>query len=220
MNSIRKKGLQKLSALLDLEINYSHAKHNFELGLPLEASLRHFFRPYFPSRYGFSTGYIVDDNEVISNQTDWIIFDAEHFSPLLAKIHGTEGAEWFPFDAVYGCVEVKRTLTEAALLEALQQIKRTRKLARRKTDLLQVSPYIRIPEKMLNTAPEATFFETCNALYIGIYAFMPGDYRDPESVYRTFHTFSQDNSITDLPDFIAVHGHYYIRRALYEKEFS
>src|ERR1017187_5001005 len=89
MNRIRKKGIEKISALLDIELNYSHAKHNFELGLPLEASLRQFFRPYFPSRYGFTSGYIVDDSDTESNQTDWIIFDSEYFSPLLAKIHGT-----------------------------------------------------------------------------------------------------------------------------------
>ena len=107
MITIHKKGIEKLSAMLDLEFNYSHAHHNFELGLPLESCLRHFFRPYFPLRYGFATGYIVDEEERISNQTDWIIYDAQNFSPLMAKILGTEGNEWIPFDAVYGTVEVK-----------------------------------------------------------------------------------------------------------------
>lgn len=213
MNSFRIKGLQKLSAMLDLELNYSHAKHNFELGLPLEGSLRKFFRPYFPTRYGFSSGYIVDEKDTVSNQTDWIIFDAEHFSPLMAQIHGIEGAEWFPFDSVYGCVEVKRTLNEQALNDAIEQILVTRKLTREKTNLLQISPYIQIPEKMLNVAPGATFQEVCNSLYIGIYAFLPGDYSDPEILYRKLEELSKLHGIMSLPDFIAVHGHYYIRRA-------
>lgn len=217
MTNIRKRGLEKLSALLDLELNYSHARHNFELGLPLEGSLRHFFRPYFPSRYGFSSGYIVDNNDVVSNQTDWIIFDAEHFSPLLARIHGSEGAEWFPFDAVYGSVEVKRTLNEDALQTAVAQIARTRKLSRQKTDLLQFTPYLRIPERMLNVAPDATFHETCNSFYSGIYAYMPGDYSDPNDLYKKLEELSKIYGTSNLPDFIAVHGRYYIRRARFKE---
>lgn len=215
MNNFRVRGLQKLSAMLDLELSYSHAKHNFELGLPLEGSLRKFFRPYFPARYGFSSGYIVDEKDTVSNQTDWIIFDAEHFAPLMAQIHGIEGAEWFPFDAIYGCIEVKRTLNKKKLNEAIEQILKTRKLTREKTNLLQVSPYMRIPEKMLNIDPRATFQEICNSLYIGIYAFLSDDYSDPEKLYCELEDLAKIHGIMSLPDFIAVHGRYYIRRATF-----
>jgi hypothetical protein len=215
MNRIRKKGIEKISALLDIELNYSHAKHNFELGLPLEASLRQFFRPYFPSRYGFTSGYIVDDSDTESNQTDWIIFDSEYFSPLLAKIHGTEGAEWVPFDSVYGCVEVKRTLTDDALWEALEQIRKTRALSRAKTDLLQITPHFRMPEKALLLNAEAGLDEVCNPLYIGVYAFAAGSCSRVDHLYAILEEFSQKHGLTVLPDFIAVHGHYYVRRATY-----
>jgi hypothetical protein len=218
MNLVRRKGVEKISAMLDLELNYSHAKHNFELGLPLENSLKHFFRPYFPSRYGFSTGYIVDDEDTVSNQTDWIIYDSYNFSPLLANVHGSEGAEWFPFDSVYGCVEVKRTLTESALEEAIKQIANTRKLKRSSTNLLQVTPYIRIPEKMLHTAPGTTFHEICNSLYIGIYAFLPGDYVEPNDLYAKVAELASNLGQENMPDFIAVHGHYYIRKVIRDKE--
>ena len=218
MNSVRRKGIEKISAMLDLELNYSHAKHNFELGLPLENSLKHFFRPYFPSRYGFSTGYIVDDEDNVSNQTDWVIYDSHNFSPLLANIHGIEGAEWFPFDSVYGCVEVKRTLTTSALEDAVKQIANTRKLKRAPTNLLQVTPYIRIPETMLHTAPGATFHEVCNSLYIGIYAFLPGDYVNPDDVHAKLKEMASGLGQENMPDFIAVHGHYYIRKAIRNKE--
>lgn len=218
MNSIRIKGLRKLSALLDLELNYSHAKHNFELGLPLEGSLQSFFRPYFPSRYGFSSGYFVDDKDDVSNQIDWIIFDTQNFAPLMAQIHGIEGAEWFPFDAVYGCVEVKRTLTEAALLDAMRQIAVTRKLIRKPTSLLQVSPHFEIPAAMLNVKPGATFHEVCNSLYVGIYAFLPGDYSDPAVLLRALEELAKTHSIRHLPDFVAIHGRYYVRRATLDKD--
>lgn len=218
VNNIRKKGLEKISALLDLELNYSHAHHNFEMGLPLEGSLRHFFRPYFPSRYGFSSGYIVDNDDAISNQTDWIIFDAEHFSPILAQLHGMEGAEWFPFDSVYGCVEVKRSLTEQALDNAVKQIAETRKLNRARTDLLQFTPYLRMPEKLLNLAQGAAFNESCNSLYSGVYAYLPGDYEDPNVLYKKLETLSSQYGVVDLPDFIAVHGRYYVRRATLGKD--
>jgi len=216
MNSIRKRGLEKLSALLDIELNYSHAKHNFELGLPLEGSLRHFFKSYFPSRYGFSTGYIVDDHDNVSNQTDWIVYNADTFSPLLARLHGEEGAEWFPFDSVYGVVEVKRTLTEKALYEAIKQIARTKQLKRSETSLLQVSPYIRIPEKMLRIAEGAQFNEICNSLYTGLYAFLPGDYEDPNVLYQALEQISKEVGERNLPDFFAVHGRYYVRRAIHD----
>lgn len=218
MNTVRVKGLQRVSALLDLELNYSHAKHNFELGLPLEGSLRNFFRPYFPSRYGFSTGYIVDEQDAVSNQTDWIVYDAHHFAPLMAQIHGTEGAEWLPFDSVYGCVEVKRTLTEAALLDAMRQISITRKLKRQPTGLLQVSPYVNIPQAMLTVAPGATFHEVCNSLYVGIYAFLPGDFSEPKALLTALENLAKTHAIRDLPDFVAIHGRYYIRRATLDKE--
>lgn len=219
MNSVRRKGIEKISAMLDLELNYSHAKHNFELGLPLENSLKHFFRPYFPSRYGFSSGYIVDDEGRVSNQTDWVIYDSYNFSPLLANIHGIEGAEWFPFDSIFGCVEVKRTLTASALEDAVKQIAITRKLKRAPTNLLQVTPYIRIPESMLNTAPQATFHEVCNSLYIGIYAFLPGDYVNPSDVYDKLKELASSGlGQENMPDFIAVHGRYYIRKAIRNKE--
>lgn len=213
MNNIRRKGLEKLSGLLDLELSYSHARHNFELGLPLESSLREFFRPYFPARYGFASGYLVDEHEQVSNQIDWIVFDALHSPPLLAKIHGTEGPEWFPFEGVFGCVEVKRTLTEPAFADAVRQIAVTRKLRRAPTNLLQVSPYLSINPGFLNLMQGATFHEVCNTLYVGIYAFATGDFADPDVLLAALERLAKTHDIRDLPDFVAIHGRYYVRRA-------
>ena len=78
-------GIEKISKLLDVEFSYSTANYNFELGIPLENALRNFFKQYFPKRYGFTSGYLVDKDENISSQLDWIIFDAMYFPPLIGK---------------------------------------------------------------------------------------------------------------------------------------
>lgn len=108
-------GIEKISKQLDVEFGYTAANHNFELGLPLENALKSWFYPYFPKRYSFGSGYLVDINGKLSNQSDWVIYDAIHFSPLIRKAHVEDGIEFYPFDSAYGCVEVKRTLTKDSL---------------------------------------------------------------------------------------------------------
>jgi hypothetical protein len=51
------RGIEKISKLLDIEFSYSPTNHNFELGIPLENAIRNFIRQYFPSRFGFTSGW-------------------------------------------------------------------------------------------------------------------------------------------------------------------
>ncbi len=119
-----RKGARKLAANLDTEFSYSVAHHNFELGLPLENALKGFLRNYFPSRYGFGTGYLVDRAGRVSNQSDWIIYDSTNFAPLICKAQETDSVEFFAYDSAYAVVEVKRTLSEAVLRTAVEQLQR------------------------------------------------------------------------------------------------
>ncbi len=137
-----RKGMSKLAQQLDLEFGYTVANHNFELGLPRENALQQFFRPYFPDRYGFGSGYLVDADESVSNQSDWIIYDRFHFSPLLAKSHVADGVEFYPFDSAFAAVEVKSTLTPSVLETALTQIGRTRTLKRQPASPVDLSPIL------------------------------------------------------------------------------
>jgi len=124
------KGIEKVSSLLDVEFSYTVAQHSFELGVPLENALKNWFAPYFPKRYGFGSGYMVDKNEKVSNQCDWIIYDPIFFNPLIHKASQIDNVEFFPFDSVYGCVEVKRTLSADTLDKAINQLKEIRSLER------------------------------------------------------------------------------------------
>src|SRR5690606_17074026 len=130
-----------LSNQLNLEFDFSTANHNYEKGIPLENALKDFFRQYFPLKYGFASGYLVDEKEAVSRQCDWVIYDALNVSPLFSNKVDT-GTEWYPFDGVYGTVEVKRSLTVDQFDKAVQQILSVKKLYRHPNHIFNPHPVI------------------------------------------------------------------------------
>lgn len=196
------KGLTKLAKKLDVEFSFTVANHNFELGLPLENSLKHFFRQYFPSRYGFGSGYLVDINDDVSNQCDWIIFDSVNFPPLIGRAHVEDGVEFFPYDSAFAVVEVKRTLKPDSLAKALDQIAKTKSLRRITSSPGNVSPLLDIGSALTK---DVSIIET-NHLVSGIYAYAIEDIGSATDVIATLKA----RDFETLPDFIAVHGHYFV----------
>lgn len=202
-------GIQKISKLLDVELSYSTANHNFELGIPLENALKSFFSEYFPTRYKFTSGYLVDEKESVSNQLDWIIYDSAHFPPLMAKAQHQDMIEWIPFNGSYGSVEVKRTLSKSSLTKAVKQIKRTKLLERDDVSLTQINPFLKIPNRMLNIK-EGTDMQKCNFFYSGIYAYASENFESGNDIIN--HIYSLGIKTEHLPDYIVVHGKYFIKK--------
>lgn len=203
------KGLKKLARQLDIEFAYTVANHKFELGLPLENSLKSFFEQYFPRRYSFGSGYLVDSSNKRSNQCDWIIYDALHYAPLQGKSNVNDGVEYFPFDSAYAVIEVKRTLTKKALNKALTQIAKTKKLSRTKSSPLHINPlldYINLlPGKTEKEKKKKIKSIEANRLIAGIYAYDEHDLGKDE-ILNYLKTFDFET----LPDFVAVHGRFLI----------
>ncbi|MFH1121457.1 MAG: DUF6602 domain-containing protein [Bacteroidota bacterium] len=196
-------GIEKVSSLLDVEFSYAVAQHNFELGVPLENALKNWFVPYFPKRYAFGSGYMVDKNEKQSNQCDWIIFDPIHFNPLIHKAALTDNVEYYPFDSVYGCVEIKRTLSIKTLVKVINQLKEIRSLERENANLGYINPLLdysgmsKLPLKDIIT----------NRLITAIYAYTI-DKHFPSDYVKFLEYINQNYAIDDLPDIIAVHGNF------------
>jgi hypothetical protein len=202
------RGLQKLSASLDLELAYTVAHHNFELGLPLENALKGFFRSYFPGRYEFGAGYLVDSSSAVSNQCDWIIYDAINFSPLIAKASAIDNVEFFPNDSVFAVVEVKRTLDAKALSTACTQIARTKSLSRSRASPGFVTPLLDLSSGLTFSRDQLAGIQT-NHLHCGIYAYTESGLEDPRAVIDFLNT---QGSIDVVPDFVAVHGKYFVTK--------
>jgi len=202
-------GIQKISKLLDIEFSYSTANHNFELGIPLENALKSFFSIYFPTRYRFTAGYLVDEKETISNQLDWIIYDSINFPPLMAKSNHQDLIDWIPFNGSYGSVEVKRTLTESSLKKAVKQIKQTKQLERNEVNITQINPFFHIPKRMLNIREE-TPMQKCNFFYSGIYTYTSINFKNGKEIIDFIYSLGISSEY--LPDYIAVHGEYFIKK--------
>lgn len=204
------KSMRKISGLLDLEFNYSPAHHNFETGLPLEGALRNFFTPYFPKRYGFTSGYLIDENEKISNQCDWIIYDAINIPPIMHQ-DISSGLNWIPFDGAFGCVEIKRNLTSKTLKKAIKQIEKTKGLSRTETNILHIHPIKNFPPKFFNI-PANIELKTTNSFYSGIYAYSIDEELNANDIINNLISNEYNIPFESLPDYIAVHGKFFIRK--------
>jgi hypothetical protein len=94
------------------------SKVAFDRGLPREAAVREFFESRLPGRYGVGEGLIIDTSGGQSEQCDVVVFDRE-MTPHLST--GTAMSVW-PFESVYGVIQVKSVLTENALDSAVANV--------------------------------------------------------------------------------------------------
>jgi hypothetical protein len=78
-----------------------------------------------PKRFSVGTGVIVSAAGDVSAQTDIIIYDNFHNSPLLSEF----GPGVYPVEIVYATVEVKSVLTKAELRKSIDAIQRIRTVA-------------------------------------------------------------------------------------------
>jgi len=93
-----------------LKASRAAIEHSGEKGRALEHQAVSLLRSFLPGEYGLSTGFIIyhtDDGPQLSTQQDIIIYDALRLGPVLRL----ETSDVFPLEAVYGCVEVKASLT-------------------------------------------------------------------------------------------------------------
>jgi len=100
--------------------------HNGEIGDIREQIVQSFLRPYLPDCYSLGTGQIFDSKDQMSKQIDVVIYD-QLFSTVLFK---DKEICLFPYESVYGTIEIKSTLSGDTLTEACENIASVRKLVR------------------------------------------------------------------------------------------
>src|SRR5262249_28328480 len=83
-----------------------------------EAGLRSFLNRVLPERYEAAAGFTFGDDGDASTQSDVLILDRLACTRVLRFNH----VGLFPFDAVMGRIEVKRTLTTASFAQDLKRI--------------------------------------------------------------------------------------------------
>jgi hypothetical protein len=121
--------LNKLTAHADvIRHHIPNNHHNYTLGFAAEAGVRDVIRQILPQRFAVTSGFVrkpggtlilpTAKNDV-SRQTDVIIYDTSHTSP----IHSVEGVELVAADDVLAVIEVKDSTDGGVRDEALEHSK-------------------------------------------------------------------------------------------------
>jgi hypothetical protein len=89
--------------------------HNGEKGSLRETFIRQIVLSLLPNHFGIGSGIIVDFNGRESSQSDIIIYDKRLLPPIFEDV----GRGIYPIDAVIRVLEVKSTLDNAGIIQAI-----------------------------------------------------------------------------------------------------
>lgn len=106
--------------------------HSAEKGSEVEDILRTFLNQHMPQRYRAGSGFVIDNTNEISKQTDVIVYDALS-SPLY---RASETTQIVPADTVACVIEVKTSLNKNELEDAFKKIASCKRL--KKTPLSEM----------------------------------------------------------------------------------
>jgi hypothetical protein len=98
----------------------------FERGAAREKAVFDFLSKRLPARYGVGEGFVIDGEGGQSDQCDVVIYDRERTPCLSVEPARTI----WPFESVYGVVQVKSKLTRAQLKDAVENIASFKRLSR------------------------------------------------------------------------------------------
>lgn len=104
--------------------NENRLIHSGEYGAYRESICKDFLRMLVPHRLEISSGFIINDDDKVSTQSDIIIFDSNS-TPL---IENSERQRFFPVETIAAIGEVKSNLTKSALKEALNKLAKNKQL--------------------------------------------------------------------------------------------
>lgn len=128
--------LRKSANKLDAEFNMSKLiTHAASKGAFREYIMKNIVRPYLPKRFGISGGECFDVNGAVSKQLDLVIYD-----DLYSYVIPYDGYMLFPFESIYGNVEIKSHLGKSDFLDAILNIESMKRLFREMPNACQVVP--------------------------------------------------------------------------------
>ncbi len=116
----------------------------FDRGPPRENAVRALLSARLPGRYGVGEGIVIDASDGQSLQNDVVIYDRQR-CPWIAT---PKAMTIWPYEYVYGVVEVKSALTESTLGEAIEKAAAVKSLKR------QGNEYSGMPGFMARTEPQ------------------------------------------------------------------
>jgi hypothetical protein len=100
--------------------------HRGVKGSEAEGLMEAFLSKHLPKRFAVGSGFIIDKRNVVSNQTDVVVYDAFN-CPLY---RASDDSAIFPSDNVAAVVEVKALLDKEKFIEACENIRATKRLAK------------------------------------------------------------------------------------------
>lgn len=131
--------LRNASKKIEAEVEDSKLfTHSGEIGTFRENIVANFLRPFLPNCYSIGTGQVFDQSDQMSKQIDLVIHD-QLFSNVLFKTNETQ---LFPFESVYGTVEVKSNLTTDELKISVENIISVKSLRREDSDVMDLLPHL------------------------------------------------------------------------------
>ncbi|EKO3865884.1 hypothetical protein JFR02_005074 [Vibrio harveyi] len=89
-----------------------------------ENILENLLRKFLPKKYAVGTGVVIDQEGRQSKQCDIVIYDAFNYPEIFSQ---TE-INFFPIDFVYAVIEIKTTLDQQKMNEAIENIRSVRSL--------------------------------------------------------------------------------------------
>lgn len=116
------------------EAKAASQKLSFDSGPATEKAVRDFFAQRLPGRYGVGEGFVIDAEGNQSKQCDVVIFDKERTTVMSTE----QSLTFWPFESVYGVVQVKSKLTKPALQSAVENIAAFKRLRRERNDCVRV----------------------------------------------------------------------------------
>ncbi|OOE58933.1 hypothetical protein BZG13_05565 [Salinivibrio sp. ML323] len=147
---------------LDYDELAEHIPHFGERGEGREQVVIKLLREYLPERFGVNSGFIVDVDGNVSQQTDIIIYDRF----VAPKFKVTSSKYLYPCESVVAAGEVKSFLDKNQLLDSLRKLKRVRALDRtgRGKNRVRMGYHYRMNEEGLS--PEK---HNCDAIWTFVF---------------------------------------------------
>lgn len=102
--------------------------HHGERGRIAEEIIKNVLTRTLPKRFSIGTGVIFSADGQVSSQTDIVIYDNFHNTPLLSEF----GSCVFPVETVYATVEVKSVLDKRELRNSMDAIMRLRSVGKKR----------------------------------------------------------------------------------------
>jgi Domain of unknown function (DUF6602) len=101
-------------------------KHKAEKGRIVESVVKSALRSILPGRFNIGTGFAITSSGRSSSQLDLVIYDALYNCPIMLE----GGTALFPIECIYGFVEVKSRLDQAAIKSVTKAISGVRRFAK------------------------------------------------------------------------------------------